>query len=100
VIYINKTEKFIQNFERWRDANYSSSEQKFREDLHKIYDPFIKEVQAIKEKYGVSDNQAACYVSNYSDDYICKRFNGGCKDISLCERISNGRKGKEVQDET
>lgn len=87
--HINITEKFIRNFEQWRESNNSLPEQKFREDLHKLYDPFVKEVQVIKEKYGVSDNQAACYISNYSDEYICKRFNGGCKNIVLCQRISN-----------
>lgn len=88
MIHINTIEKFKQNFEKCRNLEDNLPMQKLREDLHKLYDPFLKEVNAIKEKYGVSDNQAACYISNYSDEYICKRFNGGCKDISLCERMS------------
>ncbi len=100
MIPINTTEKFVRNFEQWREINNSLSEQKVRDDLHKLFDPFINKVQAITEKYGVTDNQAACYMSNYADDYICKRFNGGCENIALCERISNDRESKKVQDET
>lgn len=100
VVHINTTEKFIKNFEQWRKLNDSFSIQKVRDNLHEVFDPFVKEVQKISAEYDVSNNHAACYVSNYADDYIFKRFNGGCENIALCERISNAIESKEVRDET
>lgn len=32
---------------------------------------------------------AHCYLVNYCDDYICKQYNGGCKDIEKCREISD-----------
>lgn len=88
MIPINTTEKFVRNFEQWIELNNTSSEQKVRDD-------FINKIQGITENYGVSNIQAACYISNYADDYICKIYNGGCKDIALCKRISNDRDSRK-----
>lgn len=37
--------------------------------------------------YGIHELQAACYLCNYKDDYICCKLNGGCKDIEICRSI-------------
>ena len=49
---------------------------------------FIKQIQRITYVYNCSDEQAACYLSNYEDAYICHKHNGGCKNIAKCRKIS------------
>lgn len=49
---------------------------------------FKKEVDKITA-LGINELQAGCYISNYHDDYICDKFNGGCKNKNGCDRILN-----------
>lgn len=40
----------------------------------------------------ISNEQAACYLSNYKDGHICHKYNGGCKNIDICRKISDEEK--------
>lgn len=49
---------------------------------------FDKEQTRISETYNVSSNHAGCFISNGGvDEYVCKEYNGGCKDFDVCQRI-------------
>lgn len=100
---MNKDEKIIRNqkkFERWNEQYErvfdSPQITKKIEELRDILDPFFKEVKIISEKYNINNEHAACYICNFRDEYICNKFNGGCKDYELCEKIRNNRKSKEI----
>ena len=42
----------------------------------------------LSEKYQINRHHAGCYLVNFEDDYICRKFNGGCENISKC-RLMN-----------
>lgn len=47
----------------------------------------------IQDKYGISIIQAGCYLSNHgTDEYICERYNGGCKFRENCLQINKKEK--------
>lgn len=61
---------------------------------------FLKQMQRISYVHKITNEQAACYLSNYEDGYICHKYNGGCKNIDMCRKISEGeRKTKIMPDE-
>lgn len=35
-----------------------------------------------------------CYLCNFEDEYICREYNGGCKNIDICKEIKN--KGGQI----
>lgn len=44
--------------------------------------------------------QRVCYLLNYEDGYICHKYNGSCKNIDICKKISEDeRKTKIMPDE-
>ena len=42
---------------------------------------FESELTRISSISQVSGNHAGCYLSNYENEYICHKHNGGCKNI-------------------
>lgn len=61
---------------------------------------FLKQVQRITYVHKINNEQAACYLSNYEDKYICHKYNGGCKNIDKCKGIfKEERKTKIMPDE-
>ena len=55
----------------------------------KELEQFNKKARTIVENIGdVELVHAHCYLVNYCDNYICKQYNGGCKDIEKCREIS------------
>lgn len=61
---------------------------------------FLKQIQKITYVNHISNEQAACYLSNYEDGYICHKHNGGCKNIDICRKIyEDERKNKIMPDE-
>ena len=49
---------------------------------------FNTKVNELVSLYTITEDHAGCYLCNYEDDYICHKFNGGCKNAELCKRIS------------
>lgn len=61
---------------------------------------FLKQLQRITYVNNITNEQAACYLSNYEDRYICNKHNGGCKNIDICMNIAESeRKTKIMPDE-
>lgn len=84
----------IKKFNEWdnqcqKTFDMSSIRRKCNE-LKTELKPFFQKCKMISKKYNISNNHAACFICNYNDDYICKKFNGGCKTIKTCEEIYNG----------
>jgi len=48
---------------------------------------FFAKADELVEKFNISRDTACCFICNFEDDYICKRFNGGCKNRKLCREI-------------
>jgi len=48
---------------------------------------FDKKVTRLCDSYHVSDGMVRCYLVNFEDDYICHKYNGGCKFINECRHI-------------
>lgn len=61
---------------------------------------FLKQIQRINYVHKINNEQAACYLSNYEDGYICHKYNGGCKNIDICRKIfEDERKTNIMPDE-
>jgi hypothetical protein len=50
-------------------------------------DDYSERHQYLSEKYGIHGAHACCYMCNFENDYICHKFNGGCKEIDTCRKI-------------
>lgn len=50
-------------------------------------DEYIKKHRYLIEKYNIHGAQAACYMCNFENNYICHQYNGGCKRIDVCRKI-------------
>lgn len=48
---------------------------------------FLDQADKLVEQFNISRDTACCFICNFEDDYICKRFNGGCKNRRLCRDI-------------
>jgi hypothetical protein len=53
---------------------------------------FEDRANEISLMYEISFTHAGCYICNFEDDYMCHKFNGGCKNIELCRKIKEGDK--------
>lgn len=53
---------------------------------------FLKQIQMITYVHKITNEQAACYLLNYEDGYICHKHNGGCSNICKCKEISEEEK--------
>lgn len=94
---MNVDEKLVKSkkcFKEWNEQYKkvfdSPKVQKEIDDLKYELDTFFQKIKIISEKYNVSNEYAACHICNYGDEYICKKFNGGCDCVGVCERIFNG----------
>lgn len=48
---------------------------------------YIERHQQLTDKYDIHGAQAACYMCNFENDYICHQYNGGCSRIDVCRKI-------------
>lgn len=48
---------------------------------------FDERINKISSLYTVSLDHAGCYLCNYENNYICHKFNGGCKNVNVCAYI-------------
>ena len=48
---------------------------------------FLAQADKLVEQFNISRDTACCFICNFEDDYICKRFNGGCKNLYLCREV-------------
>lgn len=48
---------------------------------------FEDEINKLSSTYHISKEYVSCYLSNFEDDYICHKHNGGCKNIIQCREI-------------
>ena len=48
---------------------------------------FEDEINKLSSTYYISKEYVGCYLSNFEDDYICHKHNGGCKNITKCREI-------------
>jgi hypothetical protein len=51
---------------------------------------FINRASEISLMFDIDFTLAACYISNFEDDYICHEFNGECKNLEICRKIREG----------
>ena len=58
---------------------------------------FDARVDEISLLYDVSNDHAGCYLCNYEDDYICHKFNGGCKNVNVCAYIQETELQKRLE---
>lgn len=54
----------------------------------------IKQINEIATIYQITNEQAGCYLSNYEDEYICHKYNGGCRNANKCKEIFEKEKNK------
>ena len=54
---------------------------------------FESELTRISSTFQISKDHAGCYLSNYENEYICHKHNGGCINIENCRDI-NKREGR------
>lgn len=57
---------------------------------------FLKQIQRISYVHKITNEQVACYLSNYEDGYICHKHNGGCKNIDMCRKIFDGERTTKI----
>lgn len=87
---LTKNQKLFKEWdEQYKNIFNSPTVQKEIGVLHDALDPFFQKVKIISEKYSISNEHAACHICNYGDEYICKKFNGGCECVDVCEKIRN-----------
>lgn len=60
--------------------------------MEEIADTFEPELNRISSTYQISEDHAGCYLSNYENEYICHKHNGGCKNIKWCREIREKEK--------
>lgn len=56
---------------------------------------FEEKANRISTTYQITCDHAGCYLSNFEDDYICHKCNGGCRNINKCKEISEKEKNKK-----
>jgi len=49
---------------------------------------FRNKISILVNTYKISEEQAGCYLSNFDDEFICRKYNGGCKEYDSCKKIS------------
>lgn len=76
---INKLKKDI-------ETQRKIEEEAFVKEAEAFYE-FTVEVNEIQSKYNVSFEHACCYICNFEDNFICRKFNGGCENIEQCKNI-------------
>ena len=55
--------------------------------IQNIEAKFLDQADKLVEQFNISRDTACCFICNFEDDYICKRFNGGCKNLNLCREV-------------
>lgn len=55
--------------------------------IQNIEAKFLDQADKLVEQFNISRDTACCFICNFEDDYICKQFNGGCKNRKLCREI-------------
>ena len=85
--------KYIEVFTK---AHFCSDEcvDEFYKQADKMTESFESELKRISSTYQISKDHAGCYLSNYENEYICHKHNGGCKNIEMCRGIST-KEGRE-----
>lgn len=48
---------------------------------------FEDDINKLSSTYRISKEYVGCYLSNFEDDYICHKYNGGCENIDKCREI-------------
>lgn len=56
---------------------------------------FKDEVARLVSTYGLSDVYAGCYLSNFGDEFICKKFVGGCNRVNVCKKLHQQEMNKQ-----
>ena len=49
-----------------------------------VLDKMDRDLKKIIDTCSVDEGHAACYLFNFGDEYICYKYNGGCKKIEQC----------------
>ena len=81
------------------EAHFCSDEcvKKFYQQVdtfEKIGMNFEEELNKISTTYQITEDHAGCYLSNYEDEYICHKYNGGCRNVNKCKEISEKERSK------
>lgn len=64
-------------------------------EYDKLREEFEEKQNKLSTKYNISGDHAGCYLSNFEDDYICHRYNSGCKNIDKCKAIFKEEKERK-----
>lgn len=56
-------------------------------EFESIETNFEERLNRISTTYHITHDHAGCQLSNFEDDYICYKHNGGCKNIDKCREI-------------
>lgn len=57
------------------------------DEFESIGTDFEEKLNRISTTYQITNDHAGCWLSNFEDDYICHKHNGGCKNIDKCREI-------------
>lgn len=63
---------------------------------------FQTSIKNLVENHKITSIHAGCYVCNYEDDFICHRYNNGCKNVDKCksiyekEKVNNARRYRSM----
>lgn len=74
------------------EAHFCSDEcvDKFYEQVGKFESigmDFEERLNKISKTYQITNDHTGCWLSNFEDDYICHKHNGGCKNINKCREF-------------
>lgn len=56
---------------------------------------FQKELDRISGTYKISKGLAECYLLNFKNNFICCRYNNGCKYLDRCKEILEKENAEE-----
>lgn len=56
-------------------------------EFESVETDFEERLNRISATYQITNDHAGCWLSNFEDDYICHKHNGGCKNIAKCREI-------------
>lgn len=58
------------------------------------HEEYLDQHHYLTSTYYIPGAQAACYMCNFENDYICHQYNGGCKRLEVCKMIREAENGR------
>lgn len=70
------------------------SDNQWSDYYEKCTDEIQKKLDMISTTYQITQENVKCCLLNYEDDYICHKYNGGCRNVNKCREIFEKEKNK------